>query len=83
MNEGVGGVWDLDTAQSLESERIGCVLPLTGCVTLVFSPSGLVFLTHATGSHQLTPGSLSGHQHSCIESPQRGLAHSRYSLSNK
>ena len=41
MNEREVG--NLDTAQSLESDRFTSVLPLPGYVTLVFSPSGLVF----------------------------------------
>lgn len=51
-------VSDLDTAQILESDRLASVLPLPGDVTLVFSPSGLVFLIHTTGSVSLPSESL-------------------------
>ena len=51
-------VGDLHTAQNLESDRLTSVLPLPGYVTLVFSPSGLVFLIHTTGSINLPLESL-------------------------
>lgn len=51
-------VGNLHTAQSLESDRLTSVLPLPGYVTLVFSPSGLVFLIHTMGSINLPLESL-------------------------